>query len=461
MSGAKSSIMRSSRVKKKGPGKSLAILAAGGLFLTGCTLASSLEGVQEFKNSRIVPLFKNIPLRKTVHMSLPEHPVKPTWRTGEREKISTASVASQQEVETITATVPPVQNAFTRTASYRKTAQQIRSKLSARCRRILAEAGIEATILRSPSLSGEVGDSGNVGASISYDFMDMRRANLQEELATATCHRDALLVKLNLLLFTSSQALTRAGYLAKASALESSSGEMAAIKRRIRFRLSEGSITRPNATNLQQRAKSIEMRQSLARGEAARREIADRALMRNYKGLDRAIADAEWRIQEITRRKRTTDAIKISASAGYTQTNQANIDPGTVVSPNDYSAKIRVSLRLGALRGRRHELEDVASDARVDSLFEQDRGVLWRANEIGQSNYRVLSSLRKRRGELREALASARSNATITGDGFEEELTAVNLRAQIDVIALRAELAGVNATIADTEKLYAKLRFKG
>lgn len=453
--------MVSSRVNEARSGKSLAILTAGGLLLTGCTLASSLDGVQEFKNTRIVPLFKNVPLRKTAQLPLPDNVAKPTWRTGEREKIFTASITPQLESETVTAVVPLAQSAFANTPSYRKTAQQIRSKLSARCRRILAEAGIDATILRSPTVNGEVGDTGNIGASISYDFVDLRRANLQEELASATCQRDALMVKLNLLLFTSSQALTRAGYLAKANALETSGGEMAAIKRRIRYRLSEGSITRPNATNLHQHLKSVEMRQSLARGEAARREIADRALMKNYKGLDRAIADAELRIQEIRRRKRTTDAIKISASAGYTQTNQGNVDPGTVVSPNDYSAKIRVSLRLGALRARRHELEDVAADARVDSLFEQDRGVLWRANEIGQSNYRVLSSLRKRRSELQEALSSARSNATITGVGFEEELTAVNLRAQIDVIALRAELAGVKATIADTEKLYAKLRFKG
>lgn len=442
-------------------GKSIAILTAGGMVLTGCTLASSLGGIEEFKRTRIVPLFNNVPLRNTVHVSLPDDVAKPTWRSVDREKLTVATVSEQSDGDTITTAAPSVQSAFTQTASYRKTTQEIRSHLSARCRRILAEAGIDAAILRTPTLNGELGDTGNVGASISYDFVDLHRANLQEELASATCQRDALLVKLNLLLFTSSQALTRAGYLAKANTLETSSGELDQIKRQIEYRMSEGSITRPNATNLNQHLKNVEMRQSFARGEAARREIADRALERNYMDLDRAIADAELRIQEISRRKRTSDAIKISASAGYTQTNQANIDPGSVVSNNDYSAKVRVSLRLGALRTRRHELEEIAADARVDSLYERDRGVLWRAGEIGRSNNRVLSSLRQRRSELLEALASARSNASITGDGFEEELTAVNLRGKIDVIALKAELAGVNATIADTERLYAKLRFKG
>lgn len=456
--------MRNARVQQAINRKPLALLLGGGLLLTGCTLAGGLNGLDNLGDRRIAKLFRTTELRKTSELPMPARLTKPTWRLRLSDSIVTASVEAElktRETETITAKAPVVQNAFTKSRSYSKTTEQIKSRLSARCRRILAEAGIDTTILRSPTVSGEVGDSGNLGASISYDFIDLRRANLKEELAGAACQRDALLVKLNLLLFTSSQALTRAGYLAKANELGRSGGEMAAIERRIRSKLREGAITQPNATNLHQHLANIKRRQSFARGEAARREIVDRALFNNYKGLDRGIAEAERRIQEINRRQRTTDAFKVTASAGYTQTNRANIDPGTILSPNDFSAKIKVSLRLGALRTRRHDLEDIAADARVESLFEEDRGVLWRAGAIGDANSRALSSLRQRRSELQQAIATARSNATITGDGYEDELTAVNLRAQIDIVAFRAELAGVDATIADTRKLGRKLRFEG
>ena len=73
---------------------------------------------------------------------------------------------------------------FTGGDAYRE-ASQIRSELSPHCRKILAETGIETTILRSPTANGSYNTDNDISLGLSYQLTDFSKANLKEELALA------------------------------------------------------------------------------------------------------------------------------------------------------------------------------------------------------------------------------------------------------------------------------------
>lgn len=105
-------------------------------------------------------------------------------------------------------------------------------------------------------------------------------------------------------------------------------------------------------------------------------------------------------------------------------------------------------------------MEEVAEEARNAALFEPNRGILWRSDEFAQVNRQVVHSLRKERSKVATALQDARRTAKMTSSNGQPDMLAANLKARIDVVRLRADLAGIDATIADTGNLGHKLTYK-
>ena len=353
---------------------------------------------------------------------------------------------------------PHLQESFRWRTKYHRETQRIADTVSAHCRRLLAQAGVETTILRSPTINGSINTDQDFSFGASFDFVDLTRANLKEELALAKCVRDAAAVRLAQLLVTSNQALTRAGYLAKSRSLKRSNARLNRIKRLIRQGLYNGDLTQTAATALRQYVEHVRSRQSAAEGEAARRQVIDRIQKQNFKNLDRELLRAERRIQDIERRSRTADAIKVQASIGYAQRGPESIDR-SIAREGSVTGKIAVSFRLGAAYSRRSELEDIAEDARIAEYYERDSGALWRTGQMAQANKFILRSMKRQRRDLLAALAQAKRNARHTASEFEPELLRQQIHAKVNVIALQADLAGLDATIADTRRVDGKLKF--
>ncbi len=356
-----------------------------------------------------------------------------------------------------------LRQAFRPNSEFRMSTAQIENVVSARCRRILADTGIETEILRSPTLSGNVTTDKDFGIGASFDFIDLKRANLKEELALARCYRNVVTLKLSQLLVTSSQASTRAGYLAKARILGSGRGEFSKIKRSINNAVNNGIITGSRAAILRQHLSQARLEEAKARSEASRREIVDRILNKNFKDLDQNLITADRRIYDIEERMRTVDAIKIRGSINYNVIDQNGtplVRPITGRS-SGVTGKINLSIRLGAFSRRRQELERISRNARVEQNYEEESGTLWRINELAKSNKSMLSGLYQQRAQLQKALNEATRNSRASDAEFEEELVPARIRGRIDALSLRANLAGVNATIEDIKAVNLKLRFRG
>ncbi|MEL6752372.1 MAG: hypothetical protein AAFO70_09860, partial [Pseudomonadota bacterium] len=127
---------------------------------------------------------------------------------------------------------------------------------------------------------------------------------------------------------------------------------------------------------------------------------------------------------------------------------------------DDLYAKVKMSVRTGALRARRAALEDELEQARIDGLSEEETGVFWRAEALRTANAATLRSLVGQRQELAAAMAAVRRNRALASGSGETDLIALDLRSRVDSIAYAADIAGLDATIADTRRLDSKLRFR-
>ncbi len=349
--------------------------------------------------------------------------------------------------------------AFRSNSEFYRGTGEIKQELSSRCRRILSDTGIETASLRSPTVSANLTSDYDYGFGASYDFIDLKRANLKEELALARCLRSSLSIKLTQLMVTSSQSSTRAGYLARARILRKNRSEFLKIKRAISNGLNRGVLTVSRASSLRQHLNQAMSAEARARSEASRRMIVDRILKKNFRALDHRIVASERRVHDIQERMRTVDAFKLRGSISYNIHNQG--DPTIVRAESaGVTGKVKLSIRLGAFSKRRHNLEQISREARVDGYSEAESGAFWRTNQMVSANQQMISGLRKQRVDVNRALTQARHNTVNPGVEYEEELLPARIRGRIDAINLTATMAGIDATIADMKSMNSKLRYQ-
>lgn len=325
---------------------------------------------------------------------------------------------------------------------------------SAWCRYLDATAKVESTILRSPTIAGDVNDEGNGGVSVSYDFVDLARANIKEEAAGIRCKRYQVSNRLARMMIIAPQSLTLAGNRAKADYLKSKRGELAAIRRKIKQHINKGEMTVQLGTALMQHSENIASAEFRARAEVLRRSSIGKMESGTYVGLDSELADTERALQEIDRRSRSIEAIKVSLSAGYGYQGDSGF------TSNSGYGKIKLSYRIGAASPRRQQYEDIAAQARVDALSEKNRGLLWRSNEMSQAINRAYNGVVAQRKQLIRALSEARRNTVLYVKGYEIEMLQPRYRAQIDAIAFEAELRGIDATLVDMRRVARNLSFQ-
>ncbi len=325
---------------------------------------------------------------------------------------------------------------------------------SAWCRYVDANARAQSAILRSPTIAADINDEGNGGVSVAFDFVDLARAKLKEKTAQAQCKRYVISNRLARTMLIAPQSLTLAGNRAKADYLHGQRSTLNLIKRKIKTHIARGEMTVQLGTALIQHAETVALAEFRAKAEADRRASIGKLDTGRMIGLDQELEAAERTLQEIDRRQRSIEAIKVSVSAGYGYQGDSGIQ-----SSNGYG-KIKLSYRIGALSPTRNEYEDIAAKARVDALHETNRGILWQSSEMSQAIMRAHDGLVTQRAQLLKALAEAKRNTALYVKGYEIEMLQPRYRAKIDEVAIVAELKGINATLIDMRRVGRNLQFK-
>ena len=329
------------------------------------------------------------------------------------------------------------------------------SENSAWCRYLKEDSAAEATILRSPTISGNVDDGGKAAVSLGLSVSSFTKANLIEKAARVKCRRYLAEAGLQKLAFITPQGLTAAGFRAKSVSILARKDDLAELRQQIKYELRRGNITVEKATSL-----SVLIDQINAEGNAAKSQ-ADRRLADDFgKPLGAAILGedlikAEAELEDINNRIRTADAMDVSLSAGW---NDSTFDDGFDAPEDSFSGKISFSIKLGALSPQRFAHERRAKEARLTAIRDQEGGTLWQIQMLHKAHTRALAGLSESQTKLNEALAEAIKLVTVLSSVQSPEFAGTLIAAKIQVIRLRADKAAIDGSIEEIEQNMKRLR---
>ena len=281
---------------------------------------------------------------------------------------------------------------------------------SAWCRYLKEDSAAEASILRSPSLSGNLDDGGKAALSLGVSVSSFTKANLVEEAAKIKCRRYLAETGLQKLAFITPEGLTAAGFRAKSESILERKSELAGLRRLIKTELMRGNIDVEKATSM-----SVLIDQIIAEGNAAKSQ-ADRRLADEYSQpqgaaiLGQDLIKAEAELEDVNSEIRTADAMDVSLSAGW---SDPGIGDGFDAQSGSFSGKVSISLKLGAISPQRFAHERHATEAKLDAIRNQEGGTIWQIQMLRKAHERALDGLSESRTKLDEALDEATKLVTV------------------------------------------------
>ena len=314
------------------------------------------------------------------------------------------------------------------------------------CRYLAADAGAEASILRSPTLSASASDGGSNSVSLGMNLVDFAKADEIEKSARLRCEQKMSEGSLQASLLIAGQSVTALGASAKAAYLGHALGRLDSIYAQSRARLAEGIITAPEQTLITARIARVRQEHSAAVADALKIESVDGGKALLISDAASKLQKAEEELQASNARMRSLNAVSVNVETGWTRKDDAllTISSGT---PN-YYGKVSVGVRLGAIGPARRRYEEAALQARIEALSEPYTGIVWQAARAEDSIKTNLKSLRASRNAIASALSSARGTLQELRGSDRIELASTRLIAEIDVISLTGELAAIDATLA-------------
>ena len=268
------------------------------------------------------------------------------------------------------------------------------------CRYLAADAGAEASILRSPTLSASASDGGSKSVSLGMNLVDFAKADEIEKAAKLRCEQKVSEGSLQASLLIAGQSVTALGASAKAAYLGQSLGKLDAIAAQSRARLVEGVITAPEHSLITARIARVRQEQAAAKSDALKIESIDGGKALLISDAASKLQKAEEELQASNSRMRSLNAMSVNLETGWTRRDDALL---TISSGEaNYYGKVSVGVRLGAMGPARRRYEDAAMQARIEALSEPYTGIVWQAAR-GEDNIKAnITSLRasRRRNRL-------------------------------------------------------------
>ncbi len=326
---------------------------------------------------------------------------------------------------------------------------------SAWCRYLREDSAAEATILRSPTLSGNVDDGGKAALSLGLSASSFAKARLIEKAAILKCQRYLAETGLQKLAFISPQGLTAAGFRAKSNRILAQRPALLKMRNQVKAELKNGNLNADLATSL-----TVAIDQLIADGNAAKSQ-ADRRLIDDYgkpqgaQTLGQDLLRAEADLEDLNNQIRSADAMDVTLSAGW---NDSGIGDGFDTPRDSFSGKVSFSVKLGALAPKRFEHERRAKEARLSAIRDQEGGALWQIAVLRKANERALDGLSESRAKLNEALAEVTNLISVLKTVQNSEIQPTILAARIQAVRLEAERAAVDGSIHEINENIKRLK---
>ncbi len=326
---------------------------------------------------------------------------------------------------------------------------------SAWCRYLKEDSAAEATILRSPTLSGNVDDGGKAAMTLGVSVSSFTKARLIEEAARVKCRRYLAEAGLQKLAFITPQGLTAAGFRAKSTSILVRKADLDELRQQIKYELRRGNINVEKATSLSVLIDEINAEGNAAKSQADRRLAEDFGKPLGAAILGEDLLKAEAELEDINNRIRTADAMDVSISAGW---SDEGLKDGFDVQEDSFSGKVSFSFKLGAVAPQRFAHERRAKEARLRAIRDQEGGTLWQIQMLHKAHQRALAGLSGSQAKLNEALAEALKLVTVLGSVQSPEFIGTLIAAKIQVIRLLADKAAIDGSIDEIEQNMERLK---
>jgi hypothetical protein len=293
--------------------------------------------------------------------------------------------------------------------------------------------------------------------SLGLSVTDFAKANVLEETAEARCRRYMAESGLQKLIFLSPQGLTSSGYRAKAESIGKRKKDIQALRRRISQAMADGFVDHERATNLMGFADQLLAEAAQAKSQADRRTgdflgAKDRASL-----LGKELLRAEADLEDLNSRMRTFDAVDVSVSAGW---NDDLADNGFDKAKDSFGGKVSFSVKLGAVAPSRFEHEERAKQAKLRAIGEEG-GPLWQVNVLRLAHERAIAGLEESRGKIDSAIAEANKLLAALEGVKNPEFQATGLQARFRIIQLKADKAAVEGSLAEIRSNLKRLKSTG
>jgi hypothetical protein len=320
------------------------------------------------------------------------------------------------------------------------------ARQSSWCEQLRESSAADATILRSPTLSGSLSDSGKASLNLSINYASFAKAKLLEQAAEARCRKYLAETGLQVLVFVSPQNLTAAGYKAKAQSILSQTNEIKKLRKAVAKAMASGAIDKQKATAILLTADQFLAEGSAARSQSERR-ISERLLDgKSADALSKELLKAESDIDRINSKLSTAGAIDVSAKVGWGDDTSVG---GVGFDDQSFNGKVSFSMQLGALNPNRFEHERRASEAKQRAILSEEGGAIWQIGVLRRAHERAISGLDDSRIKLDAAIAEAGRLLAVLNSEPQPEFEGARLAAKFEIMKLRANRAGLVGSIAE------------
>ncbi len=326
-------------------------------------------------------------------------------------------------------------------------------EVSAWCDYLREDAAAQTTIMRAPSLRGSVKDDGSTSLALGLSVTDFVKASTLEQSAEARCRKYLAEHGLQKLVFFAPQGLTSAGFRAKAKAVEAQHKEIVRLRAKAQKSMEDGLADQETATAIQVLADQILADGSAAKSQADRRLEDSLGVSGNAKAYGAELLRAESDLEDLGSRMRTLDAMDVSLTAGW---NDDVTTEGIETASDAFTSKISFSLRLGALAPGRYAHEQAAKEAKLRAVGEEG-GALWQVAVLRRAHERAIAGLAEQQRSLEAAIAKAEKLAAMLDSAKNPEFEPPLIQAKLQLIKLKADRAGVVGAIEEIRVNMTKL----
>lgn len=323
---------------------------------------------------------------------------------------------------------------------------ELRQRKSSWCQALRESAAADATILRSPTLLGSIDDNGKASLNLSLSYSSFKKADLMQQAAEVRCRKYLAETGLQVLVFVSPQNLTAAGYRAKSDKIIALRKEMKTLRQSISTALASGDIDREKATSI-----AVLLDRLLAEGDASKsqadRRISERLLDgKSTDALSRELLTAEAELDKINNQISTANAMDVSAKIGWGDNVSTN---GLDVTDQAFNGKVSFSIQLGALNPSRFEHERIAAAAKQRAISSEEGGAIWQVGVLRRAHERAIAGLEDSQKKIEGAIVKAKHLLAVLNSEPQPEFEGARLNARFEIIKLNADRAGVVGSLAE------------